>query len=76
MKIIGVIGDAVFASKLPDEELTLIKSGELKMVLGRVTSAKLAGISFIGGDGKIILPDEKKAFEPSIDGTRFVDAQV
>ena len=76
MKIISIIGDAVLALKVPDEEMTLIKTTEMIMTLGRHSPAKLAGLTIEGGDGRFVLPTEKETLESSISQTRFVDSQV
>ena len=76
MKIISIIGDAVLALKVPDEEMTLIKTTEMIMTLGRHNPAKLAGLTVEGGEGRFVLPAEKQTLESSISKTRFVDSQV
>ena len=76
MKIISIIADAVLTIKVPDEEMTSIKTTELAMTLGRHTPAKLAGLTIEGGDGRFIFPVEKETLESSISGTSFVDTQV
>ena len=76
MRIVSIIADAVLAIKVPDEEMTSIKTTELALTLGRHTPAKLAGLTIEGGDGRFVLPVEKETLESSISGTSFVDTQV
>ena len=76
MKIISIIAEAVLAVKVPDEEMTSIKTTELFMTLGRYSPSKLVGITIEGGDGRFVLPDEKATLESSISDARFVDFQV
>ena len=76
MKIVSIIADAVLAIKVPDEEMTSIKTTELALTLGRHTPAKLARLTIEGGDGRFVLPVEKETLESSISGTSFVDTQV
>ena len=76
MKIISVVGDAALSIKVPDEEVTSIKTRELTMVLGRFTPATLAGRILNEGNGKIVLPAEKETLESSVGESSFVDAQV
>ena len=73
LKIVSIIGDAVLALKLPDEEATRIKTTELSMTLARHTPAKLVGLQIEEGDGRFVLPN---ILNYSSSGTRFVDSQV
>ncbi|XP_068742451.1 polycystin-1-like protein 2 [Montipora capricornis] len=76
MKIISAVGEAALSIKVPDEEVTSIKTKELTMVLGRFTPATLAGRILNEGNGKIVLPAKKETLESSVGESSFVDAQM
>ena len=76
LEIMGVTGNAVLALKVPDEEPTSINTRDLTMTLGRFAPAKVAGLIFRGGAGKLVLPSDDEALQSITRGTRFVDVQV
>ncbi|KAJ7370174.1 hypothetical protein OS493_033799 [Desmophyllum pertusum] len=76
MKIISLVGDAVLASRVPEEEMISIRTTELAMTLGRHSPAKLAGLEIEGGDGRFVLPADKKSLVSRITEATFVDTQM
>ena len=77
MDIISLVGDAVLALRVPDEEMISIKTTRLTMTLGRHSPDKLVGLNIEEKDARFVLPAEKKALESSgILGASFVDTQV
>ena len=77
MNIISLVGDAVIALRVPNEEMISIETTGLTMTLGRHSPDKLVGLNIEGKDSKFILPAEKKAMESSgLRGAGFVDTQV
>ena len=76
MKIISLLGDAVLASRVPEEKVTSINTTELTMTLGRHNPDKLDGLKIEGKDGRFVLPVDEEALISRITGTSFVDTQV
>ena len=77
MNIISLVGDAVMALRVPDEEMISIETTGLTMTLGRHSPGKLVGLIIKEKDAGFVLPDEKSALEHSrVQGTSFVDTQV
>jgi len=77
MNIISLLGDALMALRVPDEEMIWIETAGLTMTLGRHSPNKLVGLNIEKKGAKFILPVEKKALESSrIQETSFVDTQV
>ena len=77
MDIISLVGDAMMALTVPDEEMISIETTGLTMTLGRHSPDKLVGLNIKEKDAGFVLPDEKSALEPNrIQGTSFVDTQV
>jgi len=77
MNIISLVGDAVLALRVPDEEMISIETTGLTMTLGRHSPDKLVGLNIIEKNARFVLPAEKKALESSgIQGASFVDTQV
>ena len=76
MKVISLVGDAVLTLRVPDEEMISIDTTELTITLGRHSPDKLVGLNIQGGDGRFVLPLEKKALVSRIQGASFVDTQV
>ena len=77
MNIIHLVGDAVLALRVPDEEMISIETTGLTMTLGRHSPDKLAGLNIIEKNARFVLPAEEKALESSgIQGESFVDTQV
>ena len=77
MNITSLVGEAVMALRVPDEEMISIETTGLTMTLGRHSPGKLVGLIIKENDAGFVLPDEKSALEPSrIQGTSFVDTQV
>ena len=77
MNIIRLVGDAVLALRVPDEEMISIETTGLTMTLGRHSPDKLAGLNIIEKNARFVLPAEEKALESSgIQGESFVDTQV
>ena len=76
MKVISLVGDAVLASRIPDEKVISIETTELTMTLGRHSREKLVGLKIEGGDGRFVFPAGKTALMSRIAGTSYVDTQV
>ena len=77
MNIISLVGDAVMALRVPDEEMISIETTGLTMTLGRHNPDKLVGLIIKEKDARFVLPAEKSVLESSrIQGTSFVDTQV
>ena len=76
MKIISLLGDAVLASRVPEEKVTSITTTELTMTLGRHSPDKLDGLKIEGKDGRFVLPADEESLISRITGTSFVDTQV
>ena len=76
MKIISLLGDAVLASRVPEEKVTSIKTTELTMTLGRHSPDKLDGLKIGGKDGRFVLPADEEVLKSRITTTGFVDTQV
>ena len=77
MNILSLVGDAVLALRVPDEEMISIETTGLTMTLGRHSPDKLVGLIIEEKDARFVLPAGKKALESSgIQGARFVDTQV
>ena len=77
MKIISLVGDAVLALRVPDEEMISIETRGLTMTLGRHSRKELVGLNIEEKGARFVLPAEKKALEFSgIQGASFVDVQV
>ena len=77
MKIISLLGDAVLALRVPDEEMISIETRGLTMTLGRHSRKELVGLNIEEKGARFVLPAEKKALESSgIQGASFVDMQV
>ena len=77
MKIISLLGDAVLALRVPDEEMISIETRGLTMTLGRHSRKELVGLNIEEKGARFVLPAEKKALESSgIQGASFVDVQV
>ena len=76
MEVISLVGDAVLASRVPEEKAISIKTTELTMTLGRHSPDKLAGLKIEGGDGGFVLPADNETLKSRIRGTRVVDTQV
>ena len=78
MKIISLVGDAVLALRVPDEEMISIKTTGLTMILGRHSQEKLVGLNIEEKGARFVLPEEKKALEFSgiEEASSFVDTQV
>ena len=78
MNIISLVGDAVLALRVPDEEMISIETRGLTMTLGRHSTDKLVGLNIEEKDARFVLPAEKKALEFSgiEEAFSFVDTQV
>ena len=76
MKITSLVGDAVLALRVPDEEMISINTTQLTMTLGRHSPDKLVGLKIEGNDGRFVLPAKKKTLVSRIQGASFVDTQV
>ena len=77
MGIISLVGDAVMALRVPDEEMISIETTGLTMTLGRHSRDKLVGLNITEKGAGFVLPAEKSALVSSgIQGTSFVDTQV
>ena len=77
MNILSLVGDAVLALRVPDEEMISIETTGLTMTLGRHSPDKLVGLIIEEKDARFVLPAGKKALESSgIQGASFVDTQV
>jgi len=76
MKIISLVGDAVIALTVPDEEMISIETTGLTMTLGRHSPDKLIGLNIEQKGARFVLPAEKKALVSRIPGASFVDTQV
>ena len=77
MNIISLVGDAVMALRVPDEEMISIETTRLTMTLGRHSQNKLVGLNIKEKDARFVLPTEKSVLESSgIQGASFVDTQV
>ena len=78
MKIISLVGDAVLALRVPDEEMISIETRGLTMTLGRHSRKELVGLNIEEKDARFVLPAEKNALESSgiEEAFSFVDTQV
>lgn len=76
MKFISLTGDAVLATRVPNEEMISIETTELTMTLGRHSPDKLVGLKIDGRGGTFVLPEGDKALETKTHGAGFVDTQV
>ena len=78
MNVISLVGDAVLALRVPDEEMISIEVTGLTMTLGRHSREKLVGLKIEEKDAKFVLPEEKKALGSSgiEEVFSFVDTQV
>ena len=75
--VIRLVGDAVLALRVPDEEMISIETTGLTLTLGRHSPDKLKGLQIEERGARFVLPAEKKALESSgIQGASFVDTQV
>jgi len=75
--IISLVGDAVLALRVPDEEMISIETTGLTLTLGRHSPDKLEGLKIEERGARFVLPAEKKALESSgIQEASFVDTQV
>ena len=77
MKILSLVGDAVLALRVPDEEMISIETTGLTLTLRRHSPDKLVGLIIEEKDARFVLPAGKKALESSgMQGASFVDTQV
>ena len=77
MDILSLVGDAVLALRVPDEEMISIETTGLTMTLGRHSLDKLVALKIGDKDAGFFLPAEKKALESNgTQRTSFVDTQV
>ena len=77
MNNISLVGDAVIALRVPDEEMISIETTRLTMTLGRHSPEKLRLGLAIGEKGaRFVLPAEMKALVSRIPEASFVDTQV
>ena len=75
MNLINVVSEAVLSLKLPGEEATSIKSGEVNLVLARYPSNKLGGMRVEGGNRTFQLPTSDDLLVKTKNAS-FVDVQV
>ena len=77
MDIMRLVGDAVIALRVPDEEMISIETTFVTLTLGRHSPHKLVGLNIEAKDARFVLPPEKEALESSgIRRASFVDTQV
>ena len=75
MNLINIVSEAVLSLKLPGEEATSIKSGEVNLVLARYPSNKLGGMRVEGGNRTFQLPTSDDLLVKTKNAS-FVDVQV
>ena len=56
MKILSLVGDAVLALRVPDEEMISIDTTGLTLTLGRHSPDKLVGLIIEEKDARFVLP--------------------
>ena len=77
MNITSLVGDAVTALRVPDEEMISIETTGLTMTLGRHSQNKLVGLNITEKGAGFVLPAETSILKSSgIQGASFVDTQV
>ena len=75
MKLIDVVSASVLSGKLPGEENTSIKIGEVNLVLGRYPQNDLYGMRVVGGNGTFQFPTSDDLLLKT-ENTTFIDIQV
>ena len=77
MGVISLVGDAVMALRVPDEQMISIETTGLTMTLGRHSPDKLVRLNIKEKRARFVLPAEKSALKSTrIQGASFVDTQV